>query len=465
MCDGRRKCIRRRAKLHPMSMTPTNNLAAVYAKRLLEGLGTRPLRCIAVDDSHPALTWARSGLMSLTGFADKEPLMCALPIATCADGALAALASLAPADAFEGLNGAALLAERGAIAGHARKGATSPGGSCRLLQARDGQIALNLARDDDQAVLPAWLEDEEVVDETSMLAAIQKLTMHDLVERGRLLGLAVAPVVPPPSATTPWNAVTHVGVRATRRAAPRVLDLSSLWAGPLCSHLLQRCGAEVIKVESLQRPDGARRGPPQFFDLLNAGKRSVALDLSTDVGRKQLRALIARSDIVIEASRPRALRQMGIQAEKLIDQNPGLTWISLSGYGRKEPEENWIAYGDDAGVAAGLSYLMREATGASVIVGDAIADPLTGIHAALAAWSCYQKGGGRLLSLALTDVVRHCIQFDRSINNEALRQRQAEWTQIAEGNVQVPQMRVAPKPARELGADTDAVLSEYGITC
>jgi hypothetical protein len=448
-----------------MPQLSDNNLAAIYAKRLLECLSARPLRAIAADDSHPALTWARSGLMSLTGFADGAPLMCPSPIATCADGALAALASLAPAGAFDGLSGSALLAERGAIAGHARGGTLSPGGSCRLLQARDGQIALNLARDDDQAILPAWLEDEEVVDETSMIAAIQKQTMHDLVERGRLLGLAVAPVVPPPSAITPWHTVVHVGARAARRAAPRVLDLSSLWAGPLCTHLLQRCGAEVIKVESLQRPDGARRGPPQFFDLLNAGKRSVALDLSAESGRAQLRALITQADIVVEASRPRALRQMGINAEKLIEQNPGLTWISLNGYGRKEPEENWIAYGDDAGVAAGLSYLMREVTGKAVIVGDAIADPLTGIHAALAAWVCHQKGGGRLLSLSLTNVVRHCIQFDRSTNVEALHQRQAAWTQLAEGQVQAPQMRAAPAQARDLGADTAAVFSDWRIAC
>lgn len=448
-----------------MSQMSDKNLAAIYAKRVLDCLSVKPHRAIVADDSHPALGWARSGLMSLTGFAEGEPLMCPLSITSCADGALAALASLAPTDALEGVSGAALLAERGAIAGHVRKGTTSPGGSCRLLQARDGQIALNLARDDDQAILPAWLEDDEVVDEASMIAAIQKTTMHDLVERGRLLGLAVAPVAPPPSATTPWHSVVHVGPRGTRRAAPRVLDLSSLWAGPLCTHLLHRCGADVVKVESVQRPDGARRGPPQFFDLLNDGKRSVALDLSSEAGRKQLRALIAQADIVVEASRPRALRQMGIYAEKLIDQFPGLTWISLNGYGRNEPEENWIAYGDDAGVAAGLSYLMREVTGKAVIVGDAIADPLTGIHAALAAWVCHQKGGGRLLSLALTNVVRHCIQFDRSINVEASNQRQAEWTQLARGHVSEPQMRAARGKARELGADNDAVFADWRIEC
>ncbi|MES2490912.1 MAG: CoA transferase [Pseudomonadota bacterium] len=448
-----------------MATALTNNLAKAYAERLLNELGVQPLRDVVVDDSHPALIWARSGLMSLTGFADGAPLMCPLPIAACADGALAALASLAPQGALDDLNGAALLAERGAIAGHTRKGTNSPGGACHLLKARDGEIALNLARDDDQILLPAWLEDETVIDDATMRASIQKQTMHDLIERGRLLGLAVAPVVPPPSATTPWHKVVHVGERAVRRASPRVLDLSSLWAGPLCTHLLQRCGADVIKVESTQRPDGARRGPPQFFDLLNAGKRSVALDLSKETGRAQLRALISQADIVIEASRPRALRQMGIHAETLIDENPGLTWVSLNGYGRKDPEENWIAYGDDAGVAGGLSYLMREACGASVIVGDAIADPLTGLHAALAAFACHQQGGGRLLSLALTDVVRHCVQFDRPENAESLKQRQREWTQIAEGNISKPQMRAAPVQARALGADTQTVFASWGLVC
>jgi len=447
-----------------MATAPTNNFARIYAKHLLEELGAQPLRDVLADDIHPALAWARSGLMSLTGFADGAPLMCPLPIAACANGALAALASLAPENALNDFNGAALLAERGAIAGHTRKGTTSPGGSCRLLKTRDGQIALNLARDDDQVLLPAWLEDESVIDEASLLIAIQKQTMHDLVERGRLLGLAVAPVVPPPSKTTSWHAVTHVGERATRRSSPRVLDLSSLWAGPLCTHLLQRCGADVIKVESTQRPDGARRGPPQFFDLLNAGKRSVALDLSKETGRAQLRALIGQADIVIEASRPRALRQMDIHAEKLIDENTGLTWVSLNGYGRKDPEENWIAYGDDAGVAGGLSYLMREASGESLIVGDAIADPLTGLHAAVAALSCHQQGGGRLLSLALTDVVRYCVQFDRP-DTEALRQRQREWTALAQGNIREPQMRTASGQAREPGADTAAVFASWGVAC
>jgi hypothetical protein len=103
-----------------------------------------------------------------------------------------------------------------------------------------------------------------------------------------------------------------------------VLDLSSLWAGPLCAHLLGLAGARVVKLESASRPDGARAGSAAFFDLLNAGKASVALDLSSRAGRDSLRRLIASSDIVIESARPRALRQLGIEAEALVAEVPGL---------------------------------------------------------------------------------------------------------------------------------------------
>ncbi len=83
-----------------------------------------------------------------------------------------------------------------------------------------------------------------------------------------------------------------------------VLDLSSLWAGPLAGRLLLESGARVVKVESVRRPDGARLGPPRFFARLNAGKASVALDLTTAVGRHQLSDLVAAADVVIAASRP-----------------------------------------------------------------------------------------------------------------------------------------------------------------
>jgi crotonobetainyl-CoA:carnitine CoA-transferase CaiB-like acyl-CoA transferase len=175
---------------------------------------------------------------------------------------------------------------------------------------------------------------------------------------------------------------------------------------------------------------------------------------------------LLRADIVIEASRPRALRQLGIDADALLRENPRLSWIALSGYGRGEPHEQWIAYGDDAGVAAGLSDTQRRASGEAVFVGDAIADPLTGLHAALAAWASYRAGGGRLVALALRDVVRHVARFDAPDDDDALRDRHRRWTaRVSADDIRPPPARRAAAPARPLGADTAAVLRDWGIAC
>src|SRR3546814_2492842 len=96
--------------------------------------------------------------MALTGPRSAAPLMSPAPIATLADGALAALAQLAPQADLPTLDGAGLLAERAAIAGLQRSGGISAGGACRLLGTADGTIALSLVRDDDWSLLPAWLE-------------------------------------------------------------------------------------------------------------------------------------------------------------------------------------------------------------------------------------------------------------------------------------------------------------------
>ncbi len=385
-----------------------------YARSLLESLGVEPGRSIDLVEESPETGWVRSGMAALTGLADGAPQICPAPITACADGALAALASLAPAGSLDGMRGSDLLAERARISGFTRKGAVSPGGGCYLLDTRDGAIGVSLARDDDWSLVPAWLERDADPSWESVRREVAQRTMHDVVERGRMLGLAVAPSVPVGGRAVRWFVPSSGAARhllPEGEGKPVVVDLSSLWAGPLCSRLLLRCGARVIKVESTTRPDGARRGPREFFDLLNVGKEELALDLSRAKGRDALRDLILRADIIIEASRPRALRQLGIDAEALVAQNPRLTWLSITGYGRGEPQENWIAYGDDAGVAAGLSHLMRQATGLNLIAGDAIADPLTGLHAALAAWASHRAGGSRMISLAMVDVVRHCLQF------------------------------------------------------
>lgn len=439
-----------------------------YARDLLRTLGAEVDARPGPAAEHPALAWAHCGLMALTGAADGEPTLCPLPLAACADGVIAALDAIAARPLP--LRGAWLLGERAAAAGHRRAGATAPGGSCRLLRTADGWLALNLARTDDWSLLPAWLETDALRDWDEVAAALLDASANRLVERGRLLGLAVCAMEAPASPVswyTPLHRASDAGTEARART-PLVVDLSALWAGPLCGHVLQQLGARVLKVESARRPDGARQGPRDFYDLLNADKASVALDFQSPQGRAQLRQLLCRADIVIEASRPRALRQLGIDAEELIDENPALTWISITGYGREEPQAGWIAFGDDAGVAAGLSHTLYTLTGQALFCGDAIADPLTGLHAALLAWSSFVSGGGNLLAVALRDVVAHCARFDAPVSTQALHERQRHWREhlrMAGVAAAPPRLRTPVRPARALGADTRAVLAELGISC
>ncbi len=448
-------------------------MATDYAQTLLASLGVPVITSDGPEDAEPWRTWARSGLMALTGLADGPSQMCPVPLASCADGALKALdciASTIRASTALLPTGSALLGERAAIAGLHRHGSIAPGGGCRLLQAADGWFAISLTREADWSDVPAWLEEDHVCSWEAISTAVASRDAATLVERARLLGLAACISAPPAQTPKPWCVATRLGTPASpglRPDPPKVVDLSSLWAGPLCSHLLQQLGACVVKVESPGRPDGARSGPVAFHDLMNHGKRSVALTFDTH-GIARLHELLDWADIVIEASRPRGLRQLGVIAEQCIARRHGLTWISITGYGRDEPEGSWTAFGDDAGVAAGLSSLMQLVTGQPLVCGDAIADPLTGMHAALAALASYQSGGGRLVSLALRDVVAHSIGFSRPSRDADLIERWRTWTAEARGHgldETLPTARPVTGSARALGADNDLALADWNDPC
>jgi CoA-transferase family III len=436
--------------------------ATGYANRLLLDLGaTQSLSARA--EEHPALRWAQCGAMSLTGYPDEAPQMCPIPLACYADGIVAALGALRPGSRVSELDGAQLLGERAACANLRRAGDVAAGGSCRLLRVADDWIALNLARGSDWELLPAWLEAGPIEDWTGVAAALAQRTLEECLARARELGLPAAPLGHRPSnSRIAWCRQSGRGdaVHSARAAEPLVIDLSSLWAGPLCAHLMQLMGARVIKVESCQRPDGLRQAGDGFYDLLNAGKASVVLDFNQAADRSQLRSLLGRADIVIEASRPRALRQLGIVAEQILRENPGLTWISISGYGRLEPAANWVAFGDDGAVAGGLSQVLWDCTGRPMFCADAIADPLTGLHAALAAWAAFAQGGGRIVSLALCDVIAHCIQFAGLGDPAAAQARARSWQRcISVNDVAPPHARAINRTAPALGADTPEILA------
>ncbi len=420
-----------------------SGIAGRYSARLREQLGIPVPACEQRAPIHPARRWAQCGLMTLTG---TRPTLCPVALASCADGALDAFRKVAGIPVLPEVEGAELLAERAAVMRDHSDNAT--GGHCRILPSLDGSIAINLARADDWDLVPAWLETGAVEEWPSLQAQVSRRTTRNLLARGRMLGLAVADAQSAGGEPRDWLRLGKPPTAAPRlNGAPLVVDLSSLWAGPLCSSLWQAAGADVIKVESTQRPDGARRGPAAFFALLNQGKRPLTLDLHKKSGQRELLDLIRQADIVLEGSRPRALRQMGIVAEELITELPRLTWVSITGYGRGEPQANWIAYGDDAGIAAGLSHILHQATGEWLICGDAIADPLTGLHAALAGWASWRRGGGHLIDIALEKTVRHCIAATAPGDGN-YRERQARWMRYLHDNALQPLpprcKRVAP---------------------
>jgi hypothetical protein len=441
---------------------PEVQFATRYAQQLLRDLNI-PATLAGPPQAHPALAWAASGNMALTGEADGPGRMCPVPLASYADGVLLALAALAPVDVLAHLEGGCLLSERAALSGYRRAGEVAPGGSCRLLRAADGWLAVNLARSSDWELVPAWLEAGPLPEWPAIAAALRERRVAACVARGRLLGLPVAALDPGGQRTGLWfeEHAPRAGSPLTSARTPVVVDLSALWAGPLCTHLLQLMGARVIKVESVARPDGMRAATHGFYDLLNAGKESVALDFTDPAALDLLRRLIARADIVVEAARPRALRQLGIRAEELLAEHPHLTWVAISGYGRAAPGGDWVAFGDDGAVAGGLSQVMLECTGRPMFCGDAVADPLSGMHAALAAWAGYRQGGGRLRALALRDVVAYGVRFAGLRDPEATRTRCAAWTQrVPAGGIAVPRPRPITATARASGADTQAVLAE-----
>lgn len=327
------------------------------------------------------------------------------------------------------VDGPALLAERAAFTGQGRHGAVSVGGCCRLLPTADGWAAVSCARPDDPLLLGALVGAELAADPWPPVEAwLRTHSGADLAERAELLGVAAAPVPGMPGTGT---GVERPPQELRDPNGLLVVDFSALWAGPLCAHLLGLGGARVVKVETPGRPDGARRGNAGFYRLLHAGHRSVVADPHDPAGRRFLHALVAAADVVIEASRPRALASWGL--------GPGSTdavWVSITAAGRAS---NRIGFGDD--VAAGAGLVANDLHG-PVFVGDAIADPMAGLTAAVEA---LHAAPGELVEVDMTAVI--AATLDGPVAAEA-------------SNPAPPRARSPQGEAPASGVDTDKVRRE-----
>lgn len=429
--------------------------ALVWARRLAHELVPEARLPLETPGESASAAWARSGALWLTGPADAPPVLPRVALPSCMDGALAVLRALAPEADLAEVEGAALLGERAALAALRRGGRVSPGGSARLLWASDGCLVANLPREEDRRSLPAWLGTDPARPSDAdwwpaVTAAVRGRSVSELVDRAHLLGLAVAGVTREPAPVdAAWMRVADRG--AAGRPVPErplVVDLSSLWAGPLCADLLRRCGATVWKVESLRRPDGARAGPAAFFDLLNGGKACIALDFTESSGLAALHRLVAHADVVIEASRPRALEQLGLDAAAWLGARPGRVWLSLTAYGLDESGRDRIGFGDDVAAAAGLAWSVP---GAPLFVADAPADPLAAVHAAVAVLATLRDGESRRLDVSLHAVMAAaCTTASDASDGPAPPAR-------------LPRARIPRQTAHALGADTAEVLAGLSV--
>jgi hypothetical protein len=398
--------------------------------------------------------WAASGLMALTGWPDDAPLLA--PRGLMRDvsrlGARITAATNALGRRVD-LDWPALLGERAALSGFGRRGDRSCGGATRLLPVPDGWLAVTLARASDVDLLPAWLECaiESADPWLSVARILQERAGAGVVERAALLGLPVGRLGEVAAAGSAVPAV-RLAARPARSSLEGclVVDLSSLWAGPLCAHLLGLAGARVVKVESTTRPDGARFGPAAFFALLHHGHESVVLDFGSAAGQGVLAELLDRADVVIEASRPRALAQLGIDAAGILARGRAAVWVSITGHGRVGPAGARVAFGDDAAVAGGL--VAGDGAGRPCFCADAVADPLAGLTAAAAALEALQAGGCWLLDIALARVAASASADPPPAP--------AHGVAAAADAPAPPRARPVSGEAPPLGAHTAAVLAE-----
>jgi len=200
----------------------------------------------------------------------------------------------------------------------------------------------------------------------------------------------------------------------------RVVDLTAFWAGPAATHLLAAFGADVVKVESIQRPDGIRYSGGMrtdvddwweygwVFHAMNTNKRSVTLDLGSTEGRGAFLALAAGADVVIENFSPRVMDQFGLTAEVLLQANPRLVVARMPAFGLDGPWRDRVGFAPTMEQIAGLAWV----TGlpeTPPITPRGACDPLAGVHAAfavLAALSFAERTGtGQLVELPMLETV------------------------------------------------------------
>ena len=220
--------------------------------------------------------------------------------------------------------------------------------------------------------------------------------------------------------TAAWNPISRLS--APRTGLPfdglRVIDMTTFWAGPSCTHLLAMLGADVIHVESTRHPDGTRliagipvteelwweRSP--IFSGLNTNKRGVTLNLQSAEGRELLKRLIATADVVVENFTPRVLESMGLTYDEVKAVRPDVIMVRMPGFGLDGPWRDNPAFAYVIEAAAGISWLTGYPD-RNPYEPYSVGDPNAGIHALnallLALAHRERTGEGSVVEAAMVD--------------------------------------------------------------
>ena len=193
----------------------------------------------------------------------------------------------------------------------------------------------------------------------------------------------------------------------------RVIDASTLFAGPLAAMHLGDLGAEVIKVENPRRPDGSRgHGPSKdghnlWWKTLGRNKRTVGIDLGTPGGQEVFTRLAASADIVIENFRPDTLETWGLGYDVLAAENPGLILARITGFGQVGPMRRRAGFGTLAEAMSGFASLTGEPDGPPTLPAFGLADGVTSLAAAFALATALftreRTGRGQVIDLAIVE--------------------------------------------------------------
>jgi len=200
----------------------------------------------------------------------------------------------------------------------------------------------------------------------------------------------------------------------------KVVEMGQLIAGPFAAKTLADFGADVIKIEPPKVGDALRKwrllkdGTSVWWQVQSRNKKSLSLDLRQVEAQEIVRTLVKEADVLIENFRPGTLEGWGLDPEKLLELNPKLIVLRISGYGQTGPYKDKPGFGVVAEAMGGLRHLTAEPGRVPVRVGISIGDTLASLHGVigilLALQERYNSGKGQIIDIALYEAVFNCME-------------------------------------------------------